>query len=178
MLPVEFIIELFAYLIILTGVYFFSGIHEYMRKLNRSVFLFLVLFFYLLVVGQVNKTPSQTYPFVNWSMYSQKTPRPSYTEHIITLQDGTRVHYPYEYITFTSPRAFMRKVENIEGGARDSSSNLLYDTVEGLVEIYEKRHPGNEVTSFSFFENKITIPGSGVGYETTVREIFKYEFKK
>lgn len=177
MLPIEFVIELFAYFIILVSVYWFSGIHQHIKELNNSRFIFLVLFFYFLVVGQVNKTPSQTYPFVNWSMYSQTVPNPSYKEHIITLQDGSRIHYPYEYITFTSPRAFMRKVERIEVEARDSSSRLLHDTVESLIEIYEKKNPNNKVTSFSLIENRITIPENGVGYEKSAKELFQYKFR-
>lgn len=177
MLPFQFVVELFVYLIILIAVYWFSGIHRHMKKLNRSGSIFLILFFYLLVVGQVNKTPSQTYPFVNWSMYSQTLPSPSYTEHIITLQDGSRIHYPYEYITFTSPRAFMRKVERIETEARDSGSKLLRETVAGLIDIYEKENPNKEVASFSLIENIITIPENGVGYDKSTKELFLYEFK-
>ena len=177
MLPFEFILELFVYLIILIAVYWFSGIHKYMRRLNRSLFIFLILFFYLLVVGQVNKTPSQTYPFVNWSMYSQKTPWPSYIEHIITLQDGSRMHYPYEDIAFTSPRAFMRKIERIEAEARQRDLVLLHETVEGLIEIYEKKNPNNKVTSFSLIENMITIPENGIGYDKSSKELFMYAIK-
>ena len=177
MLPIEFIIELFVYLIILTAVYWFSGMHQYMKKLNRFMFIFLILFFYLMVVGQINKTPSQTYPFVNWSMYSQRAPSPGYTEHIITLQDGSSKHYPYEYITFTSPRAFMRKVETTKGGVRDSSSVLLEKIVDGLIEIYEDKNPNNKVVSFVLIENMITIPENGVGYKRSAIERFRYEPK-
>lgn len=177
MLPLEFIIELFAYLAILVAVYWFSGIHQYMEKLNRSLFIFLILFFYLLVVGQVNKTSSQTYPFVRWSMYSQRIPTPSYMQHVITLKDGTVKHYPYEYVTFTSPRAFMRKVEQLEGAARDSSSVLLQETLQGLVDIYKEKNPEAEIIEFALIENVITVPERGAGYDTSVRERFLYEPK-
>lgn len=177
MLPLEFVFELFAYLAVLVAVYWFSGVHEYLTKLNRSLFIFLILFFYLLVVGQINKTPSQTYPFVNWSMYSQRIPNPSYVKHIITLEDGTVKHYPYEYITFTSPRAFMRKVERLEITARDSSSVLLQETLQGLVDIYKEKNPKDEIIGFALIENVISIPKRGAGYDISVRERFLYEPK-
>lgn len=177
MLPIKFIIELFLYLAILIGLYWVSDIHKYFKNLNRPVQIFLIAFFYLLIVGQVNKSANQTYPFTKWSMYSQNTPTPTYSEHLITLKNGSVQHYPYEYITFTSPRAFMRKVEQLVANARDENPEQLELTLNGLVEVYEEKNPNRKVAAFTITEKWATIPGSNVGYELSNNMQYKYELE-
>lgn len=145
--------------------------------MNRPVQVFLIVFFYLLIVGQVNKSADQAYPFTNWSMYSQGTPAPTYSEHLITLKDGNILHYPYEYVTFTSPRAFMRKVEQLVAKAKEENPEQLELTLNGLVEIYEKKNPDKKVVAFTINEKQITVPGSDVGYALSNNEQFKYELE-
>lgn len=177
MLPIKFVIELFLYLAILIGLYWVSDGHKYFKNLNRPVQIFLILFFYLLIVGQVNKSADQTYPFTKWSMYSQHTPTPAFSEHLITLTDGSVLHYPYEYVTFTSPRACMRKVEQLVAEARDENPEQLELTLNGLAEIYEKNNPGKKVAAFIITENWVTIPENDVGYELSNNNQFKYELE-
>lgn len=71
----------------------------------------------------------------------------------------------------------MRKIERLEAASRDSSTELLKKTVDGLIEIYERENPRKKVASFTLHEKIITIPENGVGYEVSTKELFLYEAK-
>lgn len=160
-------VEMIIYFVTLVLFFYWSGVKVIFSALSRGYQIFVILFTYLLIVGQVNKSPFVTYPFTYWGMYSQAIPSPNYSEFLIELNNGTIEHYPFELIAFTSQRAFMRKVESIESNTRQKNNRDFLDaTVNSLVEIYERKYPDMKVKRFIINEVTITLADGEKGYRS------------
>jgi hypothetical protein len=134
----------------------FSKFHKEFVDLSTFKILSIITFFYLMLLGQVLKNSDITYPFTYWGMYSQVTPSTTYYEHIITLSDGTITHYPYELIVFTSQRAFMRKIENIERSTRNDEERIqLNHAINSLINIYENKYQNHQIIEFKLNEVRV-----------------------
>lgn len=169
---IYFALSLFIYLSILSLSSLFP--------LSKAKAIPIILFIYLFIIGQVNKSPFQTYPFVSWTMYSQTYPDQSNFEYLIELNDQSVIHYPFEVITFTSQRAFMRKIRQTVQSAEDShgDSELLKSTVSSLVNIYEDSNPNRTIHSFRINHVYISITDSNQRFSTSRSKMFEMTFDK
>lgn len=164
-----FIIEFFLYLTLLLLFYYFSGIHCQFRSITIFYKLSVILIIYFLAIGQVNKSPQQTYPFTYWGMYSQTMPGQDYHEYLLKLNDGSIIHYSFELVTFTSQRAFMRKLQNLQRSSEENvlDKERLHQTADALIAIYERANPGKTVRSFSINRVHVSLTDDEWGHSTS-----------
>ena len=170
-----FAIEFFLYLALLLLFYYFSGLHFQFGSIPLFYKLSTVFIIYLLAIGQVNKSSHQTYPFTYWGMYSQSMPSQDYYEYLVQLDDEHSIHYPFELVTFTSPRAFMRKLRNLQRSADENEQDeeRLHQTADALIAIYERANPGKTVRSFSINRVHVSLTDNERGYTTSTYPEFK-----
>lgn len=170
-----FIIEFFFYLILILLFYYFSDTHSQFYSISLFYKITTLLIIYLLVIGQVNKSPQQIYPFTYWSMYSQTMPDQDYNEYLLELNDGTSIHYPFELVTFTSQRAFMRTLRKLQFSARNNKSDeeRLQKTADALIAIYKRAHPDQTVRAFSINRVHISLTPKEQGFATSTYPEFK-----
>ena len=122
----------------------------------------------LFITGQVIKSSKQTYPFTKWSMYSQQVPVQSYSEYLLETDNGAVLHYPFELITFTSQRAFIRKLENVQQAIPSSEKQELFNqALTSLVYLYEQKYPEPSIQSFTVNRVHIFLTGDQPTYTTT-----------
>jgi len=153
-----YILELFIYICLIAIFCRLANVRVVFSSLSMIKSVFIIGFVYLLVVAQVFKTPQVTYPFAYWGMYSESHPTPLYMEHIITLDDGKIMHYPFEIIMFTSQRAFMRKIENLERSTRGNEEReVLEQALRSLIDIYEKKYVSHHIREFAINEVHISL---------------------
>ncbi|REL33199.1 hypothetical protein DYD21_13170 [Rhodohalobacter sp. SW132] len=104
------------------------------------------------VAGQLISDDKKTYPFANWSMYSSANPGLNYVEFILETDEGERFHYPFSIISKTSPRAFMKKIADLESDLADNlrekkrvkpehSNHPFEKLIASLVDIYSEENP-------------------------------------
>ncbi len=159
-------LEIFVYILFvlfliykLDALRFFEGL-----GVLRVTIISLILF--CTILGQGLKNNKLTYPFSYWGMYSDKYTGNTYTEFLISLDDGTELHYPFRDLTFFSRRAFMRKVENMDRIVNrfpDSDEMVarvdqkkLDSFLTGLTLIYERQNPDSKVVRFDIY--LVSIP--------------------
>lgn len=174
-----YITELLIYFVLILSVCLLTTIHVQLRSLNNTRLILLALFTYLFVVGQVNKSSLHTYPFVTWSMYSQTYPSQTNYEFVIELEDSTIQHYPVEIITFTSQRAFMRRLSQVlqRSDKPAEAEELLYQSIAGLVKIYEEKYPSRHVQTFTINRVHISLTDTGNGFTTSTYNEYKKVFQ-
>ena len=170
-----FIIEFFLYLSVLLLFLYFSGVHSQFLSIPLHYKISIVLLIYLIAIGQVNKSPQQIYPFTYWGMYSQTMPSQGYHEYLLELDNKNSIHYPFELVTFTSQRAFMRKLRNLQRSAEDSEQDaeLLNQTAEALIAIYEQANPGQSVRSFTINRVHVSVTNDDRRYAASTYPEFK-----
>jgi len=173
-----YILELFIIIIVVALFIYFARVRGVTFKIPLPKLLFFIIFFYLLALSQVMKKPSVTYPFTYWGMYSTSEPSPTYSEHRIQLQNGTRIHYPYEIITFTSQRALMKRLELKAMIQSEKREDLLKDTISSLVWLFEKNFPGQKIVKFTLYDVHIRISESENEFSINKTERFKFEFSE
>ena len=122
----------------------------------------------LFITGQVIKSSKQTYPFTKWSMYSQQMPVQGYSEYLLETDDGIVLHYPFELITFTSQRAFIRKLENVQQAIPSSEKQELFNqALTSLVYLYEQKYPEQSIQTFTVNRVHIILTDGQPTYTTT-----------
>ena len=110
-------------------------------------------------------------------MYSQVVPEQIYDEYLIELDTGEVIHFPFELITYTAERAFIRRLSHVEQQtADDEQRELLSRTAEALAQIYVEANPGQTVHSFSMNRVHIRLTGDEDTYTTSVIPLFRKEF--
>ena len=91
----------------------------------------------LFVLGQAMHAPALTYPFIPWTMYAGPS-SPTASRMVVLDNHGTRSDYPFRLIAFSSPRAFLSRVEALVADCRCSSRDLVTDSVlKALARLYE-----------------------------------------
>ena len=172
-------IELFIYLVLIIAFYLVANLHEDFKKLGVAHKSILCLFVYLLVIGQVNKSSQHTYPFAVWGMYSQVNPAQYYTEYIIELDNGEVKHYPFELISFTSQRSFMRKLDRFAFLPDNKTDRDIIDqTLEALVQIYQVSNPEQSIITFRVNRVHISLAEQGSGFSISVHTEHEKTFEK
>ena len=172
-----YIVETFIYLGLILLFCHFTNLYEQLKHFSKAYQIVLILFLIFLISGQVFKSSHHTYPSTYWGMYSQVIPDQTYDEFLIHLDNGKTIHYPFELVTFTSQRAFMRKLRNTEQStADDEQRKLLSRTAEALATIYEEAHPGQTVHSFTMNRVHIRLTRDEETYITSVIPLFTKEF--
>jgi len=163
------IIELLIYVGLILVFYVAAGLHSIFRNLAVSHQTAFILLVSILTVSQVIKSSDHTYPFTYWGMYSQVLPNQSFYEYLIELEDGSVIHYPIEEVTFTSQRAFMRKIDILQmrSEVNEEDHMLLQETLEGLIRIYERANPEHTIQAFTINRVHFTLTGNDRGYITT-----------
>ena len=101
-------------------------------------------------------------------MYSQKMPVQSYSEFLLETDGGTILHYPLELITFTSQRAFIRNLENVQRAISLSEKQELFKhTLTSLVYLYEQEFPEQSIQTFTVNRVHIILTDGQPTYTTT-----------
>jgi hypothetical protein len=120
----------------------------------------------LLPAGQAGWYRRTTYPFVPWDMYGSSTPPQTYQEYLIRDDAGPVYHYPFGHVAFSSPRAFMRRLDQLVRGCRCTAGDPLVDAVvEALVSIHRDR-TGRTITQFKVYDVQIATGSRESGPRT------------
>ena len=160
--------ELFIYLGIVLIFFLSTKLHSGLKNLTGIQKTALFLFISLFIAGQVIKSSKLTYPFTKWSMYSQQMPIQSYSEYLFETDDGTVLHYPFDQITFTSQRAFIRKLENAQkNNSSSEEQEQFHHTLTSLVYLYEQKYPEQSIQTFTVNRVHISLTGGQPTYTTT-----------
>jgi hypothetical protein len=118
------------------------------RRISLAAVATLVL---LLPLGQVLNDQRRSYPFVSWTMYSTAMPA-SYRDYVIVDDEERESRYPFHLIAFSSPWAFMARLDRAIGRCRCAQGDPLVDaTLAGLARIYERRI-GHRVAEFRVYD--------------------------
>lgn len=121
-----------------------------------SLSLLLVIF---LPWAQAVNSSRTTYPLVPWTMYASQNPGTTFSEYCIIDNTGEAYHYPFSNIAFSSPRAMIRRLENLSRSCRcDSGDNLTDSYIQSLVDIH-RQITGKNILSFYIYSAR-AVPGS------------------
>jgi hypothetical protein len=112
----------------------------------------------LLPAGQAMRRSRATYPFVRWGMYASTSPPQMYQEYLIRDDGDSVYHYPFGHIAFSSPRAFMIRLEQlVQACSCAGGDQLVDDVIEAFASIHRDR-TGRTVTQFEVYDVPVT-PG-------------------
>lgn len=149
-------IEILIYFSITGFVLYKLGAVLVLSKIGKFRLIFFVILSILLFSGQGIKNNRITYPFSYWGMYSSSNAPNTFIEYNIELSSGEKIHYPFEIITNYSPRAFMRKIENLlppNAGSEEQLEELLLS----LRNILEQQYPEKEVSKIIIERVKVPV---------------------
>ena len=89
-------------------------------------------------------------------MYANTAPPQTYQEYLIQDDSGRVYHYPFDHIAFSSPRAFMIRLEQLVQACNCAGSDALVDDViEAFASIHRDR-TGHTVMQFDVYDVPIT----------------------
>ena len=159
-------LELLLYLSFIPILLCNTHIYKLISSLSIKSLIAISTFIILLISAQLFKTPEHTYPFTTWNMYSSVYPRPLYLEYLVKLENDSTEHYPFELVTFTSQKAFMRRLANLKEKE---------NTVKQLITIYKSEFDRKNIDQFTIVMVTFDIKDSEKNYTIKREEIFAYE---
>lgn len=99
----------------------------------------LILLAVMLPFAQALNQSRLTYPFAAWGMYAASSPPNFYNEYLVISNNGDTIHYPFNLVVFSSPRAFSSKLGRlVTDCACNEGDPLIDDFMAGLEQIYRK----------------------------------------
>ncbi len=141
---------------------------------SKKVWSVVIIVLFCFAFSQAFQEHRYTYPFISWRMYAQTHPPQAFYEFIITLEDTQEEHYPFSEVSFSSPRAIMRKIEILVEECVATNNCAGADAfVEGLQDIYVQRRS----QPFNRFQVNIVGFEEGSRIPLTKRSIYIWEGK-
>ena len=93
----------------------------------------------LLPLGQAAENPRVLYPFVSWNMYAAPVP-PEHLEYVAVDDRGRAFLYPFRLVAFSSPWAFMARLDEvIDRCACRGGAPLADRALEALARLHEAK---------------------------------------
>ena len=159
-----FIGNFLIYFLVTLAIVMLSGRQYIARDKRLAGFVGALLI--LLPAGQAGWHSRTTYPFVPWDMYASSTPPQTYQEYLIQDDVGPAYHYPFGHVAFSSPRAFMRRLDQLVRACRCTGGDALVDAViEALGDIHRDR-TGRTITQFEVYDVQIATGSQQTGPRT------------
>ncbi|MGH7536577.1 MAG: hypothetical protein ACREMG_13490, partial [Gemmatimonadales bacterium] len=97
---------------------------------------------------------------------SSTAPPRTYQEYLIRDDSGRMYHYPFEHIAFSSPRAFMIRLEQLVQACNCTGSDELVDDVIATFASIHRDRTGRTVTQFQVYEVPVTTGSQPPGPRT------------
>lgn len=128
-------LRILFFLSFLLGLFFISNGF----RMNARIKSFAVILIVFLSIGQGIINDRIFYPFVYWGMYISPNPAPNYIQYTIRDVNGVERDYPFEILSFSSPRAFEAKLYNlIKDCSCENKDPLINKYVSSMNDIYKK----------------------------------------
>jgi hypothetical protein len=93
----------------------------------------------LLPLGQACQNARLLYPFVQWNMYAAPVP-PDHLEYVAVDDRGRAFLYPFRLVAFSSPWAFMARLDGLIAGCECRAGHPVADrALEALAALHEAK---------------------------------------
>jgi hypothetical protein len=88
------------------------------------------------------------YPFDHWGMYASTTVPERVPKHLVRTRTGSVYEYPFVEVVFSSPRAFMAKIEQLIAACACRNGDARVDELLGTLALIHGRNHGVAVEAF------------------------------
>lgn len=136
-------------------------------RLNLKMKAFVIIFVVFLSIAQGVIGDRVFYPFVYWGMYVSPNPSPDFVEYTIKDVNGIERKYPFEILSFSSPRALEYKLYDLIKACECENSDPIIDKyISSMKDVYSK-----EIDKNGFIEMKINYITIDIGTKELQEEL-------
>lgn len=158
------LVELLVYVILLAALLWSSRIRSTFSALDRRRQWLIGSIIAAAIFAQLIGLPRLTYPFVDWTMYSQVHPANTFIRYDAVRESGHREHLPIDRLSpSTSPRAAMASLSILAQSEDESDHERLGTAIQGFTSIENRRNPTDPIVRVIVSRCSIEVSGAGAG---------------